>query len=134
MPVMIPQIGELLLRRTLDRFDREVDPDGQPWVDLTDATQSRKKRAGAGDKKKLVRERTLRDSIKVIRGGLDSTFVNTGAGLRIGIDGNTTDSDGELVSVYARIQNRHRRFLGVGRLDVKAVDSLLRRAGEQAVE
>lgn len=132
LPVMMPQIGELLLRRTMTRFDNEVDPDGQRWKPLSEGTIKRRGYLGSG-KKILVRTKTMRDSIKIIKGGIDTTFFNTGAGVRIGIDSTAVDEDGELVSVYAAIQNRTRRFLGVGRLDVKAVDSLLRRAGSDAL-
>jgi len=57
-------------------------------------------------------------------------FTNTGAGIRIGI----TDPD---IATYGVVQNRGngrvpaRRFLGIGRLDVKAVDSKLRRIAAQ---
>ncbi len=133
LPPMIAEIGQLLLRRTMDRFDREIDPDGHPWKPLESSTLKRRDYAGAG-KKMLVRTKLMRNSIQIIKGGLNATFTNTGAGLRIGIDSSAVDERGEHVSVYARIQNRERRFLGVGRLDVKAVDGLLRRAGERALE
>jgi hypothetical protein len=139
LPEVVPEIGALLLRRTLDRFDHELDPDGQHWKPLTEDTFKRrgylnKEQARAGLHQMLVRTGTLRDSIALIRGGLDSTFTNTGAGLRIGIPASARDARGELVSAYARIQNRERRFLGIGALDVKAVDGLLRRIGAQAAD
>lgn len=126
LPLLMPEIQTLLLKRTKDRFAREVDPDGKPWVPLHPATLARKQRLGYGDAQKLVRTGKMRDSIKVIRGGLGSTFFNTGAGFRIGIQD-------EEVARYAIEQNKGtekipaRRFLGLGRLDIKAVDSLLRR-------
>ncbi len=134
LPILTVQIGDLLVRRTLERFDREVDPDGKPWKDLENSTLERKKRAGKGGQKKLVRDKSLRNAIQRIRGGEGSFGVNTGAGVRIGIDSNAVDAEGEPISVYARIQNRERRFLGVGRLDVKSVDSFLRRQGDDAIE
>ncbi len=137
LPVMVGRIGPLLLRRTLERFDREVTPDGQPWKALAEGTIKRRSYLDLSGKKKLVREGTLRAAIKAIKGGEGSFGINTGAGVRIGIDASAVDEDGEPVSVYARIQNRERngrRFLGVGRLDIKAVDSLLRRAGDDAIE
>lgn len=121
------EIGQLLLRRTLDRFAREVDPDGTPWEDLAPFTLRRKKALGYGNKQKLERTGALKRSIKLIRGtAAGSIFTNTGAGVRIGVN------DTSVVD-YARIQNYGagrvpaRRFLGIGALDVKAVDSFLRR-------
>ena len=120
----------MLLRRTLERFDREVDPDGTPWKPLAPATVIIKRRLGFGHKGKLKRTEALRRSIRVIRGGLGTVYTNTGAGFRIGVD------DPKVVE-YARVQNSGadripaRRFLGIGRLDVKAVDSLLRRKAQQ---
>lgn len=128
LPALIPEIGELLYKRTMDRFRREVTPNEVPWAPLAAATLSRKAREGYGNQQKLVRKGYMRDAIKIIRGNItDSTFVNTGAGLRIGID-----DPG--VAEYAKAQRRGipgrmpaREFLGIGRLDVKAVDSFLRR-------
>lgn len=123
---IVGEVGNLLLKRTQERFDREVTPDGVPWVPLKRSTIERKRRAGYGDKGKLKRTEALRKSIRIIKGGAGTTFTNTGAGLRIGVE------DPEIVP-RAVAQNRGtgripaRRFLGIGRLDVKAVDGLLRR-------
>lgn len=141
LPPMVEEISTLLWKRTLIRFDQEVDPDGQDWPDLAPSTEERKARAGQGGRKKLVQSGMLRASIQVIKGGAGSTFINTGAGFRIGVDGNAKGERGP-VAVYAGVQNRGdrahnlpaRRFLGIGRLDVKAVDSFLRRKGQQALE
>jgi phage gpG-like protein len=130
LPILIEEVGQLLLRRTLDRFENEVDPDGKSWVPLKETTLRRKAYAGYGSKKKLQRTGKLKSSIRVIRGGSGTTFTNTGAGLRIGIENPE-------VAVYGKIQNtgnnriRARRFLGIGALDVKAVDSLLRRKAKE---
>lgn len=127
LPNLMPEIGDLLYKRTLDRFRRMEDPDGNPWLALAPSTLRRKAAEGFGDQPSLVRKGYLRDSIQLIRGSIASaTFINTGAGIRIGI----TDPG---VALYGKVQNkgsRHvpaRRFLGIGRLDIKAVDSLLRR-------
>lgn len=126
LPAMTQEIGQLLLKRTQDRFDKEVDPDSKPWKPLAPATLERKRREGYGDAKKLVRKGDLRKAIAIIRGGAGTTFTNTGAGVRIGIDDPTQVAK-------AQAQNKGtsripaRRFLGVGALDVKAVDSYLRR-------
>lgn len=133
LPVLTAEIGELLLRRTLDRFDREVDPDGKPWKPLSGQTLITKRRKGSGGRKMLVESGVLRASIDVIKGGSGSTFTNTGAGVRIGVQ------EGKSAKV-ARWQNNGtghvpaRRFLGIGALDVKSVDSFLRRRADNAVE
>lgn len=127
LPPMIEEIANLLLKRTRERFAKEIDPNYRPWADLAESTKLRRKNAGYEGQQKLVRKGTMRDAIQIIRGGtLGTTFLSTGGGLRIGI----TDPD---ITKYARVQNQGnhhitaRRFLGIGRLDVKAVDSLLRR-------
>jgi hypothetical protein len=142
LPVMVEQIGKRLLERTWDRFDKQVDPDGVKWKKLEDSTLERRARAGITSNEILKRSRRLRESIKIIKGGAGSTFFNTGAGLRIGIDPSATGTRGESMAAYAAVMqrgdNKHgtkpRRFLGIGALDVKSVDSLLRRAGDNAVE
>ena len=133
LPAMVDEIGALLLRRTQDRFNKEVDPDGVKWVRLAPTTIETKLRLGYGGKTKLKRTEALYKSIKLIRGSVAGTiFTNTGAGVRIGID------DPQQV-VVGRVQNNGnrnipaRRFLGVGALDVKSVDSFLRRKAEKAL-
>lgn len=130
---VVGDIGAFLLRRTLNRFDEEVDPDGKRWKPLADSTLRRREYADASGKKMLVRTRTLRESIKIIKGGLGSTFTNTGAGLRIGIDASARTEDGKSVALYGKIQNQRRRFLGVGTQDVRDIDSMLRRRGDEAI-
>lgn len=133
LPALTEAVGALLHKRFLDRFDREVTPDGQPWLPLAESTLRRKRALGYGDAKKLVRTTDMRSAIQIIVGRADGgVFANTGAGLRIGI------SDPEIAK-YAKVHNNgsgggrtpQRRFLGIGRLDVKAVDSLLRRKAQQ---
>lgn len=131
LPPLVDEIGELLLARTRARFLREVDPDYRPWKPLAEVTLRRKRQEGYGSEQKLVRKGAMRDAIQLIRGRADGgMFTNTGAGIRIGI----TDPD---IATYGVVQNRGngrvpaRRFLGIGRLDVKAVDSKLRRIAAQ---
>lgn len=132
LPVLTEEIGDLLYMRTMRRFRAEVDPDGRRWADLAPSTLRRKASMGLADTQKLERRGYMMKAIKKITGRTaDSTFFNTGAGVRIGID-----DPG--IAEYARAQNRGvkgripaRRFLGIGRLDVKAVDSLLRRKSQQ---
>lgn len=134
VPAMTQEIGELLLARTLRRFDQEVDPDGVKWVALSPVTVVIKRRLGYGGKGKLKRTENLRKSIQLLRGSVSgSVFTNTGAGVRIGIpDGKQAD--------IGRVQNYGdgripaRRFLGIGALDVKSVDSFLRRRAQQIVD
>lgn len=141
LPPLVEEIGSLLWKRTLVRFDREVDPDERPWPELSEATKKRQD-SESGRKKKLVQTRALRESIRIIKGGAGSIFTNTGAGVRIGIDGAELNNRGVRVAEYGRVHQRGygphnipaRRFLGIGRLDVKAVDSFLRRKGQQVVE
>ena len=128
VPVIAREANELLLRRTLARFDREVDPDGKPWPALASETLARRNRAnGYPGKPKLVQTGELRASIKLLRGGEGSVYTNTGAGGRIGIEG-----DENLVGKARAHQRGYgnipvRRFLGIGRNDVTAVDGLMRR-------
>lgn len=132
LPPLVDEIGGLLLKRTLERFDREVDPFGVPWRELAPSTLRRKAALGYGSSPKLVRTREMRSAIQLIRGRADGgMFTNTGAGSRIGI----VDPD---VVPKARAQNRGvpgripaRRFLGIGPLDVKAVDGFMRRKAAQ---
>ena len=132
LPAMVEEIGNLLLKRTLERFEQGVDPDGNRWPELKPQTLERRRRGGFAGEGVLQRTERLKHAIKLIKGGLGTTFINTGAGVRIGIE------DPE-IAIYGRVQNKGdsshnipaRRFLGIGRLDVKAVDSLLRRKGQQ---
>jgi len=132
LPSMVEEITDLLLKRTWRRFDRQVDPNENKWEPLKESTISEKKRSGFGDQPTLVRTKAMRKAIHAIRGGFGSTYFNTGAGGRIGID------DPEITE-YARVQNKGdkshnipaRRFLGLGALDIRAVDGLMRRKGKQ---
>ena len=125
---MVEEVGALLLRRTQDRYDKEVDPDGRPWVPLAKTTLQRRRRAGGiSGKKILVQTGALRASIQLIRGGLSGAIAtNTGAGVRIGV------ADEEQLGKaathnYGRVATPMRKFLGIGRLDIRAVDSFMRR-------
>ncbi len=70
-PLML-EIGYELVRSTLQRFEDEIDPDGNAWVDLKDATLSRKK-----GRKKLVEDGFLRGGIAVLEAA--DGFVEIGA-------------------------------------------------------
>ena len=113
IPVLTAEIGELLLQRTLRRFDRQVDPDERKWKPISEAGVSSKRRAGFDGKPLLRRTGQMRSAIKLIRGGIGSTFTNTGAGVRIGIDD-------PKIAERARAHNQGqgnmpvRRYLGIG--------------------
>lgn len=121
------RLGAFLVRRMQDRFDREVDPDGNRWKARAPSTR--------GGHKLLNRTGKLRGALGVLEGVGGGFGSATGAGFRIGIrsqkvkDGNRTVD----TAVYGKAHhqgNKHvpqRRILGIGALDVKAVDSLMRR-------
>lgn len=123
------RLGAFLLRRMLQSFDREEDPDGKRWAARSSQTR--------GTHKLLNRTGVLRAAIGVLGGAGGRGFgVATGAGFRIGVRSHTVkDSSGRAInpSIYGKVHqqgNKHvpqRRFLGIGALDIKAVDSLLRR-------
>ena len=125
-PGLMDDIANLIKKRVLQRFDRQVDPNGVKWRPLEPSTIARKRRGGYGGKAALVRTGKLRDSIKVIRGQAGSRYTNTGLGFRIGIENPE-------IAKYAAVQNRGsrhvtaRKFLGIGRSDIAAVEALLRR-------
>lgn len=123
------RLGAFLLRRMLDRFDREEDPTGKRWASRSANTK--------GSHKLLNRTGVLRSSIGVLGGAGGTGFgVATGAGFRIGVRAHTVkDSSGRAINpaIYGKVHQQgngrvpQRRFLGIGALDIKAVDSLLRR-------
>lgn len=127
LPALTNEIAGLLLVRTLARFDAEMTPNGSKWKPLATATMMTRRHQGFDPgHPMLVRSGTLRRSIAIIRGGAGSTYTNTGADSRIGIQD-------PKIATYARVLNRGggkipaRQFLGISQLDVKAVDSLMRR-------
>ncbi len=127
LPDLTADIGALLLRRTKDRFNREIDPDYVRWQELAPLTLLRKRQGGYADKGKLKRTEQLFKSIHIIKGRVTgSVFTNTGASLRIGID-DPNEVEKAAAQNYGTPRIPARRFLGIGRLDVKAVDGLMRR-------
>lgn len=140
----VSDAGQLILQRTRNRYLRGVDPDGRPWTALSGATLVRKKRPPTSpqyrDKGQLAKgfsTGALYGSIQLIRGSSAGLFAAvTGAGVRIGI-GNAgafgpVQKRGKDIAQYARTFQQGsanqpaRRFIGIGALDVKSVDSLLR--------
>ena len=128
LPVLTNEIGQLLLRRTLTRFDEEVDPDRKPWAPLAKTTLERRRRAGGySGKKILVQTGVLRSAIRIIRGDASGAiYTNTGAGVRIGVGDESVT--GRAAAHQKGIGVPRRKFLGVGPLDIRAVDGLMRRA------
>ncbi len=128
------QVQNLMLRRTLDRFDSGVSPENTPWPPLEKSTIERKERGGYPyPKKPLHRTSLLRDSIAIIHGLTTGLLVsNTGLGFRIGVD-NAEASE------YGRLHNRGeggqklRKFLGVGYLDTESVRALVARNLKKAM-
>jgi phage gpG-like protein len=124
------EVAALMLRRTEERFDREVDPDNKSWRALARVTREAKRRAGVGGI--LKRTLLLRQSLQIIRGTVtDAVYTNTGAGFRIGVSGPA--------AAYGR-HHQHgtptipkRRFLGVGALDIRSVDGFLRRRADKVI-
>ncbi len=123
LPNLTKDVADLLLSRTLRRFDREEDPDGRHWVPHSKETV-RKRGPGA----KILNETgELRNSIRRIRGNAAGTvYTITGAGSRLGVE-DPQIARRAAANQYGTLHIPQRRFLGIGRLDVKAVDSLMRR-------
>lgn len=121
------RLGAFLVRRMQARFDKEQAPDGSRWK--ARASSSR------GNHKILNRTGALRGSLGVIEGTGGGFGAATGAGFRIGIRSMKVQEPTRTVdtAVYGRAHHLglgklpKRRILGIGALDVKAVDSLLRR-------
>jgi hypothetical protein len=123
-------LEKLLLKRVKARFNRGVDADGVKWPPLEPATKRRK--SSSKHQNPLKRTGTLYDAIKVIQGTHAGLFASaTGAGFRIGVSDPEAAEYGRLMNngfyhVRAKRMIQPRRFLGVGELDRKAVDSALR--------
>lgn len=135
--VVVELAGPYMKRRTLERFDREVDPDENPWKKHAPSTL-RRRRSKPGTRMKNGRPKILEDSgqmrnaIRAIRGRADgAVYTNTGAGVRIGI---TDPKQVPKAFVHQRGWEHvpQRRFLGVGRKDTDAISAMLRRAAERA--
>lgn len=133
------ELGAFLIRRMQARFSRREDQNGVRWKDRSPAS--------SGNHPLLEKTGRLRRNIAVVGGvGGTSLGINTGAGFRIGVkDAKFVESTGSSSRVrnladIARIHNRgnkttpRRQFIGIGRLDIKAVDSLLRRKAARLIE
>ena len=128
VPPMVTEIGELLLKRTLKRFDDEVDPDGRRWTPLAHETLMRRRRNPSARGTKILNATgKMRASIKRLLGDPHGAFaVATGAGFRIGV-ADPLQADKARVHQNGTPRVPQRRFLGIGKTDITAVDGLLRR-------
>lgn len=137
------RLEKLLLERTQGRFQKagdsdkiaQRDPSGRPWKALSPETLRHPR---ASNERKLYRDAHLLNSIAVIRSNMRSSVLQspTGGGFRIGI------RPGSPAEEYARVHQfgasntgrsrttrvPQRRFLGIGKLDVIAVDRFINRA------
>jgi hypothetical protein len=125
------EIAPFLLRRIKRRYEAGIDSDLRPFKPLSPKTIAKKKRKASILARKpesiLFETGKLFASLRVVE--RTGSFASpTGAGFSIGI--NPTDARSQRL---ARIHQfglqgtPQRKFLGVTRLDVKAVDSLIRR-------
>lgn len=111
------------------RFSRQRDPDGNKWDAISPQWAKRK-----GNNKILTHSGTLRKAIKVVRRNAGSLASSTGLGFSIGVDPDATDPNGVPAIQYGRVHNfgmgRHppRRFLGMGALDIRALQDRMRTA------
>lgn len=136
VPLLTKEIGNLLLRRTLVRFEDEEDPQGRPWAPLKDSTLARRKREGGRPGKKILQQTEgLKRAIRIIRstGAEGAIYTNTGALVRIGVEDGPHIEKARTHQRGLRARNiPARRFLGVAYKDVAAADALLRRASRRA--
>lgn len=121
------QISNLLIQRVRARFKQGVSPDGTPWAGLLESTIESKTRHGFAKPRELLQATgRLLAALKVIQGSNAGVLTgNTGLGFRIGV------AD-PVAAQYGRLHNygigqEKRQFIGLSRLDVVAVSSLLRR-------
>lgn len=114
--------GEYMVRRTRDRFDRQIAPSGKPWVTLAEATIKAKQRRAATGKPYRTRATptailkdtfNLRDSI-TYRAGAD--WCSIGTDLGYGIYHQSTDP---------RTIIPYRPFLGMDESDRAELEYLL---------
>lgn len=105
------EIGYELVRSTLQRFEDEIDPDGNPWVDLKPATLARKKGS-----KKLVEDGFLRGGTAVLEATND--FVEVGADREYAAI-HQFGGSANMASAPAAVPARP--FLGVGRTDTARI-------------
>lgn len=120
-------MGEYLLRETRrSRFDKEADPQGTPWAQLTPGTVKSKQRRGKGDKTRAGKARarvkapatailretnTLRDTV---------TYEATSDGLRLG-----TPQQYGVFHQFGTSKMAKREFLGVNGAEAQELLGIL---------
>lgn len=125
-------IENLLLRRTKERFLKEVDPGGVAWKALAQSTIDDKIKRNKL-MKKLQRTGLLYNSIAIIKRSQTTLASATGAGFSIGVVNSNNGEYGADPGIYGRVHQfgtsrvPKRRFLGISAADVKSVDGILRR-------
>lgn len=122
------QLQDLLVRRTLGRFDAGVAPDGSPWAGLMVSTLARKRRGGSPRPEAVLQDtRRLRNSIGVVAGANTNLLASaTGLGFRIGVRDRYAAQYGRLHN-YGLGGNEKRQFLGISANDVRAVRDYISR-------
>ncbi len=132
---MPTRVGEFLVKRIKRRYLERLDPELKPWKELAPSTKKIKESLfvrgllsadpPATPGTILVRTGNLYRSIGIIE-KTSSLAGQTGLGFRIGVKDKDAARYGRFHQ-YGRKKLPKRAFLGFSRLDIKAVDSLLRR-------
>ncbi|MCK5307024.1 MAG: phage virion morphogenesis protein [Zetaproteobacteria bacterium] len=140
VPAILAQgrLEKMLLRRTKDRFRTKKAPDGKAWKDLKDITAAQKT---TGKSKPLIRSGEMYKAIEVVRSTMGEASLRspTGAGFTIGIVGEAVTRarahqfGARKSGKGGRSRIPQRRFLGIGKEDVTAVNRLLRRLWNKEV-
>ncbi len=129
-------LQKLLLSRIRARFEAGVDAENVPWPGLFSSTIERKQRSGSPTPEKPLQDKgRLLAALQILHGSNEGTLaINTGLGVRIGIDDRArADRKGGLSPAeYGRIHNygegvAQRQFIGLGALDARSVSTYLRR-------
>lgn len=136
------RLEKLLVRRTKARFlpagtheNAQKDPSGRPWVRLSrERVRAKDKKYGPG-KPILVATNTLHDAIKIVRSNLHSKIAlgsASGAKANIGVYAASPAAKYAGIHQTGGVSGRgsiipQRKFLGIGKADVRAVDRLLKR-------
>lgn len=133
------RLGDYLVRRMKENFEKKRSPDGKPWAAHQPTT-----RMG----KDILRvTENLYESVDIIDGNPGGIFASaTGAGFRIGVKSiryTETSKRGKSrtvdTAVYGRVHqlgNSHvvqRRFIGIGAADRKSIADLVRREMKKAL-
>jgi len=114
---VLASFGEYLIGEHQDRFDREVDPEGNRWADLAPETWARKRIP-----KILTETSTLRDDVVYDAGKASlaiGTNVEYGAVHQFG-------ADFSIMSTRRRVKIPARPYIGVTPADVEELHEMLK--------